>query len=145
MRKRVAENVIDLVATALLSESDEAQISSGMTHVRAKLWIEIHLAEDLSGEQIALECGVSVHHLNRLFARDGTSLMQYVWTRRLARCRRDLIDPMMRHRSIGEIALASGFKELSHFSRAYRAHGRTARDDRATLIAKKDGPKDRLD
>jgi transcriptional regulator GlxA family with amidase domain len=44
---------------------------------------------------------------------------------------------MMRHRSISEIAMASGFKELSHFSRAYRArYGRTARDDRAAQRAK---------
>ena len=135
---RIAENVIDLVATAVLSESEGLPISSGMTYVRVKFWIETHLAQDLSGERIASECGVSVRHLNRLFARDGVSLMQYVWDRRLARCQRELTDPMMYHRSINEIAIASGFKELSHFSRAYRArYGRTARDDRATQISAK--------
>jgi AraC-like DNA-binding protein len=135
VQSRAAENVLDLIATALLSESGEtAPISAEMTHIRIKFWIETHLTEDLSGERIAAACGVSVRHLNRLFARDGSSLMHHVWERRLARCRRDLTNPAMCHRSIGEIALAAGFKDLSHFSRAYRArYGRAAREDRALL------------
>lgn len=131
MRARIAGNVLDLIATALLSECEEARISATMTHVRIKFWIETHLGEHLSGERIAAACGVSVRHLNRLFAREGTSLMEHVWQRRLVRCRRDLRDPVMCHRSIGDIALCAGFKDLAHFSRAYRArYGTTARDDR---------------
>jgi AraC family transcriptional activator of tynA and feaB len=132
MRPRLAENVLDLIATALLSGTGDTPVSAEMTHVRIKFWIETHLAEDLSGERIAAACGVSVRHLNRLFAREGTSLMHHVWERRLARCRRDLQDPKMTRRPIGEIALAAGFKDLAHFSRAYRArYGRSAREDRA--------------
>ncbi len=131
---RIAGNVLDLLATALISVGDAAPVAAGVTRIRVKFWIESHLAEDLSGEHIAAACGVSVRHLNRLFAGDGSSLMQYVWERRLARCRRDLTDPAMRHRPIGAIALAAGFKDLSHFSRAYRGRfGRTAREDRATV------------
>jgi AraC-like DNA-binding protein len=134
MPARVAENVLDLIATALLSVGEQAPISAGMTRVRVKFWIETHLAEELSGERIASACRLSVRHLNRVFAGEGTSLMHYVWGRRLARCRRDLTDPRMCHRPIGEIALAAGFKDLSHFSRAYRArYGRTAREEREAL------------
>lgn len=131
MRPRVAENVLDLIATALLSGCEDAPVSAEATHVRIKFWIETHLAEELSGEIIAAACAMSVRHLNRLFAREGTSLMHHVWERRLARCRRDLLDPKMSHRQIGEIALSAGFKDLAHFSRAYRArYGRNAREDR---------------
>ena len=131
VQPRVAANVLDLIATALLSGSGETHVSAKMTHVRTKFWIEMHLAESLSGERIAAACGVSVRHLNRLFAREGTSLMQYVWERRLARCRRDLTDSTMLHRSISEIALSAGFKDQAHFSRTYRArYGRSPRDDR---------------
>jgi AraC-like DNA-binding protein len=130
--ERVGGNAIDLIATALLSESGETPISAAMTRVRVKFWIETHLADDLSGERIAAACRLSVRHLNRLFAGEGTSLMQHVWERRLAHCRRNLLAPRMSNRPIGEIALAAGFKDLSHFSRAYRVRfGRTARDDRA--------------
>jgi AraC-like DNA-binding protein len=131
MRPRIAENIVDLIATALLSERADAQSLAPMTYVRVKFWIETHLTEELSADRIAAACGVSVRHLNRLFARDGTSLMQHVWGRRLECCRRALIDPIMVHRSISEIALATGFRDLSHFSRAYRArYGRSPRDER---------------
>jgi AraC family transcriptional regulator, positive regulator of tynA and feaB len=133
-RERVAQNILDLIATALLSRGERARVSSEMTLVRVKFWVETHLGANLSAERIAAECKVTARHLNRLFAREGTSLMQYVLERRLARCRHDLTDIAMRHRSIGEIAIAAGFKDLSHFSRAYRArYGQTAREDRMSL------------
>lgn len=131
LHARIAENILDLIATALLAEHEEAQSSAQMTYVRVKFWIETHLAEELSAERIAAACGVSVRHLNRLFARDDTSLMQHVWERRLDRCRIALVDPRMAHRAISEIALAAGFRDLSHFSRAYRTrYGRSPRTER---------------
>jgi AraC family transcriptional regulator, positive regulator of tynA and feaB len=134
-RERVADNLLDLIATALLS-SEGAPLSTGMTLVRAKLWIETHLGEVLSAERIAGGCGLSARHLNRLFEREGTSLMRYVWDRRLTRCYRDVTDPAMRGRSVGEIAFAAGFNDLSHFSRAYRArYGCAPRDARRAATA----------
>jgi AraC family transcriptional regulator, positive regulator of tynA and feaB len=135
-RERVADNLLDLIATALLSDIEQVPVSAGMTLVRAKLWIETHLCEALSAERIAGECGLSVRHLNRLFEREGTSLMRYVWDRRLRRCHRDMFDPAMRGRQVGEIAFAAGFNDLSHFSRAYRArYGCAPRDARRAGIA----------
>jgi AraC-like DNA-binding protein len=120
-RARRAGNLLDIIATALLSHGPPASLAAEKTLTRIKLWIETKLGEQLSAEYIAASCRLSVRHLNRLFEREGTSLMRYVWERRLGRCHRDLIDPAMRHRSVGEIAFASGFNDLSHFSRAYRA------------------------
>ncbi|MCI0745969.1 MAG: helix-turn-helix domain-containing protein [Verrucomicrobia subdivision 3 bacterium] len=135
-RERIAGNVLDLMATALLANGEEARVPARMTLVRAKAWIEMHLSEELSAECIAARCNLSVRHINRLFAREGTSLMYYVWGRRLARCHRDLTDPAMRHRPIGEIAFAAGFNDLSHFSRAYRAHyGNAPGDARRAMLA----------
>jgi AraC family transcriptional regulator, positive regulator of tynA and feaB len=126
-RERVADNLLELIATALLSDCEGARPSTGMTLVRAKLWIETHLAEALSAECIAGGCRLSARPLNRLFEREGTSLMRYVWDRRLTRCHRDVIDPAMHGRSVGEIAFAAGFNDLSHFSRAYRVRYGCAR------------------
>ena len=135
-RERVADNLLDLIATALLSDIGQASVSAGMTLVRAKLWIETHLGEALSAERIAEECRISVRHLNRLFEREGTSLMRYVWGRRLTRCHRDVTDPAMRRRLLGEIAFSAGFNDLSHFTRAYRArYGCTPRDARRGALA----------
>ena len=135
-RERIADNALDMVATALLSSGGERAwpLATRMTLTRVKLWIETHLVEELSAECIALACKLSVRHLNRLFEREGTALMQHVWARRLACCHRDLTDPAMRHRSISDIAFAAGFNDLSHFSRSYRArYGLSPRETRGSL------------
>jgi AraC-like DNA-binding protein len=136
-RERVAENLLDLIATALVSTGNMVPLSAGMTLARVKLWLETHLDEELSAERIAAQCRLSVRHLNRLFAREGTSLMHHVWERRLARCHADLTDPAMHARSITEIAFAAGFNDLSHFSRSYRArHGCAPRETRDAAAEK---------
>jgi AraC-like DNA-binding protein len=135
-RARVGENFLDLIATAFLAEAERTPSSPAMTLVRVKFWIETHLSEDLSAERIAGPCNVSVRHLNRLFARDGTSAMCWVWRRRLALCHRMLVDPAARARSISEIAFAAGYNDLSHFSRTYRArYGCTPRDARRRSVS----------
>jgi len=135
-RERLADNLLDLIATALLSDGRPAALSPRMTLVRAKLWIETHLGEALSAERIAVQCRLSVRHLNRRFEREGTSLMRYVWDRRLTRCHREVTDPAMRRRAVSDIAFAAGFNDLSHFSRAYRArYGCAPRDARRAALA----------
>jgi AraC-like DNA-binding protein len=135
VRERVAENLLDLIATAFLSQGEGAPLSTEMTLVRVKLWIETHLSEGLSAERIAGVCRISARHLSRLFEREGTSPMRYVWDRRLTRCHRDVTDPAMRGRPVGEIAFAAGFNDLSHFSRAYRArYGCAPRDARRASV-----------
>jgi AraC-like DNA-binding protein len=120
LHERVADNIVDLIAAALLSTGGRAgPRSARLTLTRVKFWIETHLAERLSGEEIADRCGLSLRQLNRLFEAEGISLMHYVWERRLARCWRDISDPAQRHRSITEIALANGFNNPSHFSRVF--------------------------
>jgi AraC family transcriptional regulator, positive regulator of tynA and feaB len=120
-RARIGENLLDLIATALLAQAECAPLPAETALARIKLWINTHLGGDLSAERIAARCCLSVRHINRLFEREGTSLMRYVWERRLACCRRDLTDSAMHHRPISDIAFSAGFKDLSHFSRAYRA------------------------
>jgi AraC family transcriptional regulator, positive regulator of tynA and feaB len=131
LHSRVGENIVDLIATALLSQPEHAHSSAHLTNVRVKFWIENHLSENLSSERIAGACGVSVRHLNRLFNQERTSLMEYVWERRLSLCRRVLSDPRMADRTISEVAIAGGFRDLSHFSRAYRERfGHSPREER---------------
>jgi AraC-like DNA-binding protein len=131
LRARVAENIVDLIAAALLSTGDAAALSTGAALTRVKFWIESHLAEDLSAERIARGCCLSIRHLNRLFAEEGTSLMRYVWDRRLARAHQDLTDPMNCRRSISDLAYSAGFTDVCHFSRAYRSrYGKAPRETR---------------
>jgi hypothetical protein len=53
--------------------------TAALSLVRAKPWIEANLAVSLSAEIAAAACGLSVQLLNRLFAREGSSIMHHVW------------------------------------------------------------------
>jgi len=71
---------------------------------------------------IAAELGMSAGHLHRLFRNEPLSPAQYLWTRRLEACSRELLDPRRAHASVAEIAFSWGFNDASHFSRSFREH-----------------------
>jgi len=75
---------------------------------------------------------ISSRHLQRLFHKAGTSFGNYVKTRRLERCREELLNPRLSGLSLTDMAYRWGFSDSSHFSRCFKAHfGYTARDFRA--------------
>jgi AraC family transcriptional activator of tynA and feaB len=69
---------------------------------------------------VAKGAGLSPRYANQLFEDEGTSLMRYVWKRRLERCRSDMADPSHYGRPVYDIALRWGFNDASHFSRAFK-------------------------
>jgi AraC-like DNA-binding protein len=128
----LAESVCRLVDLALQEGPGcEASGSERCTlEDRVRSYIEEHLSDpDLSLEGIARSLNVSKRSLHRA-VRDGSdSLHELIWHARLQRCRDDLLAPAKSHLSIGEIAHSWGFKNLTHFSRAFRQHfGTSARD-----------------
>jgi AraC-like DNA-binding protein len=85
----------------------------------------------LDGHSIARAVNLSPRHVYQIFDGEDKPLMRWVWSERLARCRRDLEQPALKSRSIGEIAFQWGFSNVSHFSRAFKAEfGSTPRDYR---------------
>ena len=69
---------------------------------------------------VAAEHGVSPRYLQKLFASAGQAFSHYVRTRRLERCRADLISPLHAQLSISEICFRWGFNGSAHFSHAFR-------------------------
>jgi AraC-like DNA-binding protein len=63
---------------------------------------------------------MSVGHLHRLFKTEPLSPSQYLWSRRLEACSRELLDPRRAKVSVAEIAFKWGFNDAAHFSRAFR-------------------------
>jgi AraC-like DNA-binding protein len=87
---------------------------------RIKRFVELHLSNPSLGSQFVAEgTGLSPRYINRLFEREGTSLMRYVLEARLARCRLELEDPRFGALGITEVAMRWGFNNLSHFSRTF--------------------------
>lgn len=81
-------------------------------------FVEEHLPEDLSLDQIAVVAGISPSHLKAVFARSlGMSVHQYVIYRRVEQAKKLLIATDL---SITEVALRSGFSHQSHLARHTR-------------------------
>jgi len=84
---------------------------------------------------IASGVNLSVRRVYELFKPSSTSLMKWVWSERLERCRRDLGSPALRGRPIGAIAYSWGFSDLCHFSRTFKQRfGMTPRQWRTAAL-----------
>lgn len=85
---------------------------------RAMAFVEKHLNSSVSLDQVAREAGMSKFHFCRVF-KGATNLTfrEYLARRRIARAVELLQD---RDRSLSQIYLNVGFKDMSHFSRVFR-------------------------
>lgn len=134
---RVARQVADRLNHARLREAGERQLSemefSGkrgatpLVHTVAAMRRRLSEGEDLAG--IAAQAGVSQRQLQRLFRRHlGMTPTQYFLKARLQRARHLLQYSTL---SVTEIAIATGFASISHFTRRYtELYGRTPTGER---------------
>ncbi|MDJ1137706.1 helix-turn-helix domain-containing protein [Streptomyces iconiensis] len=129
----VAEPSIELLRAVVASQlrnTDLARAPLEATHgLRVLEYIRAHLAEhDLSAARIAAAHGISVRHLYVVLARSGVSLGDWIRTRRLAECQRELADPAGRHRTVAAVGRGWGFADAAHFSRVFKqAYGLSPR------------------
>lgn len=121
---KLSGSAIDLLTLALASVRPAEYTLSRSRSValnRIKDFIERHLSDPAMNPAIvACGTGMSPRYLNGLFKDEDTSLMRYVWQRRLECCRKDLINPVHAGCRISNIAFRWGFNDLSHFSRAFK-------------------------
>ncbi len=134
---------LELLAAALglgaeggmqIPESRRAMSLCDITH-----FIDAHMdSPDLSPTSIAAHFNISVRRLYRLVRSGGWTPASLIWSRRLARAR-ELLTQNAHHAPIIEVALACGFKDGAHFSRAYRkAFGHPPKAERRLGTAARD-------
>jgi len=107
--------------------------------VESALWIEANADQELNLRQLAAHGGLSTYHYLRLFAQAlGVTPHQYLVRSRLRAAARRLAEG---DQPVTEIALDSGFADLSNFVRSFRraagvsprSFRRAARGDRKIL------------
>jgi AraC family transcriptional regulator, positive regulator of tynA and feaB len=100
--------------------------------LRIKDFVERNLsAPGMSAAMVASGVRLSPRYINDIFKDEQTSLMRYVWSRRLENCRKDLLSQSRTGQRVSDIALRWGFNDLSHFSRAFKqSFGHSPRDYR---------------
>jgi AraC-like DNA-binding protein len=119
-------HVRDLMVMALGATHDAAAIANArgvraarLKAVKADIAANL-MSRDLSVTAVALRQRVTPRYIHMLFDGQGTTFSQFVLAERLACAHRLLLDPRHAHQSIGAIAYASGFGDLSHFNHAFR-------------------------
>jgi transcriptional regulator GlxA family with amidase domain len=123
----LCRKVADLMVHHAIRDQTGPQTSSLMYHIpgrNAKLATIIQLMEGsidapLGAEELAGAAGVSVRQMERLFRRYlATSPKRHYQMLRLNRAKDLLVQSNL---SITEIAMATGFAAVSHFSKCFRA------------------------
>lgn len=80
-------------------------------------YIDEHLTEELSPQDITRLTGLSDYHFRRMFSyMSGVTLTEYIKQRRLSEANRDLIQGA----SVTTVAFQYGFRSVEGFSRAFR-------------------------
>ncbi|MCJ7850509.1 helix-turn-helix domain-containing protein [Pseudomonas monteilii] len=126
-------------ATLLLAlQQDERVLGSEGSNLstlhltRVEQYVLHHLGDpELTPQNIASACGLSLRYLHKLFAITPYTLGEWVRLQRLEAVHRQLRDPYC-HLTIGELAFRWGFADQAQFTRAFRQqYGCTAREVRA--------------
>ncbi|MGZ5054288.1 MAG: AraC-like ligand-binding domain-containing protein [Methylobacter sp.] len=120
----ISDHALDLLALAITSVRPvdfNLSRSQSVSLNRIKTFIEQNLRDaDLCTGLIARNTGFSARYINHLLETEGTSLMRYVWKRRLENCRKDMLNPVYRSHRLSDIAFRWGFNDTAHFSRAFK-------------------------
>ncbi len=138
---RLVHNTIDMISTLLVSElirhSDGSSSRSGEMLHAIHTYISQNLHDpELSVNSIAAAHFISPRYLQQIFSKQGTSISQWIRDRRVGYAKRDLADPRLADRSIGQIATSWGFVSQAHFSKVFKtAVGETAGEYRARSLA----------
>jgi AraC-like DNA-binding protein len=144
LRGLAVHHVHDLVALAVGATRDAAEIAAGRglraARMRAiKADIAQNLAEDVTVTALSGRHRLSPRYIRKLFEGESTSLSQFVLGQRLTRVHRMLADPRYAGVTIGDIALAVGFGDISTFNREFRRRfDMTPSDVRASARHRRD-------
>lgn len=88
---------------------------------RVKAYVDLHVTDmNLTVRTVSERLGLSERYLSKLFEIEATTLSRYIWAQRLDRAALALAKPPSRSDPVKAIALMHGFRDLSHFSTAFR-------------------------
>ncbi|KQH88167.1 AraC family transcriptional regulator [Vibrio furnissii] len=115
--------ILMMLGTAFQAASGEAsalvQRDKRNNLALAQHYIEQQLGDPaLSVASISSHLHMSARTLSRLFAKQNTSVMRWVWLQRLKACRRMLLTHQ--EMAISDIAYQQGFSNLPHFNKLFK-------------------------
>jgi len=110
-----------LVNSQAIAVSRPPESQRDMHLERVRSYIAQHLTDpDLTPTRVAEANNISLRYLHWLFNCIGSSVVQYIISERLQRCRQELGSPVTNRRKVADIALSAGFNDATHFSRRFK-------------------------
>jgi AraC-like DNA-binding protein len=138
VRNLVTTHVHDLVALCIGASRDGAVIAEERGVAAARLVaIKADIVAHIGGEETTVAAVAARHRITprsiqRLFEREGSTFSAFKLEQQLAHVRRMLADMRYAGWTIGAIAFAAGFGDLSYFHRVFRRrYGATPGEVRA--------------
>jgi len=134
------EQMLDLIAVTLSNLTGQAPklgAASRFSMLKLRAAIDQQLSEpDADPQSIAAAARMRERQADRLLAQEGSSIRHLLMERRLNKCREALADKLEPYRSIRDIALSFGFRDVTHFTRAFsRRYGVSPRDYRRSVAS----------
>ncbi|UFR06707.1 helix-turn-helix domain-containing protein [Streptomyces sp. Go40/10] len=125
-RQRLGATVVDLAAAVIARCVDrtsalppESRTAALYRQVRA--FIAQHLHDPgLGPATVAAAHSISVRYLHRVCQVHGTTVQSLIRQERVARCKRDLADPLLHATPVSAIGARWGYPRASDFTRAFR-------------------------
>jgi len=123
--RQLNQSLLGMVSAGLQEASGKAaRCRTYQQHAlieRAAQIVDQELAnEALNCELVADRLGISYRYLLKVFAQNNRSLHDFIWDQRLKEARRRLTSEYLVGKTISTIAYDCGFKDATHFSRAFR-------------------------
>ncbi|MEM1441126.1 MAG: helix-turn-helix domain-containing protein [Verrucomicrobiota bacterium] len=124
MPKEQYEGVVTLLAAFALQLSEllnrlliEESNAEPEVVMKAKRYVNAHLEDKISLENVAKHVGVSPYYFCKVFKQSaGMTLTEYVNRRRIEWAKRRLLNPQAR---VTEVAFDVGFQSISQFNRSF--------------------------
>jgi AraC-like DNA-binding protein len=127
---RLSTAALEVLATRLAHELEAGDWGTPEDRRHALLTtVQAFIQQNLGDPGLAPAAVAAAHHislrsLHQLFHGEGLTVAGWIRSRRLERCRRDLVNPALDARPVAAIGLRWGFSSAADFSRAFRAaHG----------------------
>lgn len=139
-RYLAAQNALDLMTTMFRSQLDvtdtHSPSNSPLLLAQIQEYIEDHLADaQLSPGMVAASHYISLRQLHNVFQQNGLTVASWIRSRRLEKCKRDLLDIALESVPVAAIGTHWGFKTPSHFGRAFKdAYGMTPAEYRGHAL-----------
>ncbi len=118
------EMFLNLIATSgsSLNQENHSILSplNAQKLMRIKKFVYQNFDSDLTPIIVAHQFNISVNYLHKIFAQDGTTFGEHLRKTRLTNARKLLLSTESYNLTILEIAFQTGFKDLSHFNKAFK-------------------------